>query len=141
MGSIDDKLSVRILDRIKLTDGDVLKGISFDDPEFTGFGELYFSWIKAGRVKGWKQHTSMVSNLIVPIGEVRFSFVDPISLERRDIVSGDNSYKVITVQPGLWMAFGSCSAADSLIANLASIRHDPSEEIRNNIDFFPWSIE
>ena len=46
------------------------------DNEFIRFGEIYFSEIYFGKIKGWKRHLRMNMNLIVPEGFVKFVFYD-----------------------------------------------------------------
>ena len=52
--------------------GDVLHGIKSSEASFAGFGEAYFSTINQGDIKGWKKHSKMTLNLVVPKGEIQF---------------------------------------------------------------------
>ncbi|SVA50049.1 uncharacterized protein METZ01_LOCUS102903, partial [marine metagenome] len=47
-----------------------------DAPEFTTFGECYFSEMIPGAVKAWKCHRKQTQHLAVPIGRVRFVIYD-----------------------------------------------------------------
>ena len=53
--------------------GAVLHHFRCDVPEFTKFGESYFSEMVPGAVKAWKRHRQQTQNLTVPIGRVRFA--------------------------------------------------------------------
>lgn len=100
------------------------------DAGFAGFGEAYFSWVAAGAVKAWKRHMRMTMNLVVPLGQVRFVFraVTPDDDEEfRSEVIGDGCYARITVPPGIWFGFQGVGASPSLVLNMASITHDPTE--------------
>ena len=130
---------------IKVENGDVLHGLKSIEKSFKVFGEAYFSTVDFKAVKGWKKHTKMVSNLIVPTGEVRFVFFD----DREDSatkgeffavnLSRDN-YCRLTVQPGLWMAFQGIGKEINLLLNIASIVHDPKESVTATIDTFNFKF-
>ena len=91
-------------------DGTVMHAIKNTDPQYTQFGEAYFSTVKYQKIKGWKKHSQMISNLIVQHGEIQFVFYD----DRKDsetkgayfsINLSLHNYQRLTVQPGLWLAF------------------------------------
>ncbi len=113
--------------------GSVMHALRSDSKEFAGFGEAYFSTVARGATKGWKQHTRMVSNLVVPVGAVRFVVHDGRegSATRGDcseIILSRADYRRLTLPPGLWFAFQGVGEGLNLILNIASIPHDPSEE-------------
>jgi dTDP-4-dehydrorhamnose 3,5-epimerase len=118
------------LARIATPGGDVMHAMKQSDAGFAGFGEAYFSWVAAGAVKAWKRHMQMTMNLVVPLGQVRFVFrtVSPQGVEEfRSETIGDGCYARITVPPGIWFGFQGGSASPSLVLNMASIAHDPTE--------------
>jgi len=88
-------------------------------------------------VKGWKQHTKMVMNLVVPIGEVGFYFYNDEISKGISVEVGPSNYVRVTVQPGIWMAFKGIGHELNLVLNIASIIHDPTEAVNVNIDTFP----
>ena len=132
------------LRQIQHPDGPIYHGLKASEDSFSGFGEAYFSHILHGRVKGWKQHTKMVMNLMVPKGSVRFVIAkdpeDPKS--RQSIVLGEDNYQRLTVQPGFWMAFQGLGEGLNMILNLASIEHDPQEANARDLESieFDWSL-
>lgn len=114
--------------------GSVLHAVRSTDAGFAGFGEAYFSTVKRNAVKGWKKHQRMTLNLVVPVGEIRFVIYDDRSdsaskgaLEQ--ITLSRNAYQRITVPPGVWVAFQGLAEPESMLMNLASIPHDPTEAI------------
>jgi dTDP-4-dehydrorhamnose 3,5-epimerase len=118
------------LARIATPGGDVMHAMKQSDAGFAGFGEAYFSWVAAGAVKAWKRHTRMTMNLVVPLGQVRFVFraVSPQGGEEfRSETIGDGRYARITLPPGIWFGFQGMGATPSLVLNMASISHDPTE--------------
>jgi dTDP-4-dehydrorhamnose 3,5-epimerase len=111
----------------------VIKGL---DTHLPRFGECYFSTAEDRKPKAWKKHSLMTCNLFVPIGIVKFVFYDDREQSRhhgliKELVLSDEQYGRLVVQPGIWFGFsGVCNKHDSLILNVASILHDPSESRR-----------
>jgi len=115
------------LARIATAGGDVLHAMKQSEAGFAGFGEAYFSWVSAGAVKAWKQHTRMTMNVIVPVGQVKFVFcLDGTDAFRVEEIGVDR-YARITVPPGIWFGFQGLAAPQSLVLNIANIPHDPNE--------------
>lgn len=152
MGKIVDLFYGIELTPLKIIEGEkgnVMHALKCTDINFESFGESYFSTVLFNDVKGWKKHKIMVSNLIVPVGAIKFVFYDDRKGSSTygyfcEVVLSVSNYKRLTVQPGIWMAFQGASKDLNLLMNIASIPHDPSESIfepisSNNINynFFP----
>ena len=120
------------LKKIKVESGDVLKILDKKSLGFTKFGEAYFSLIDFKKIKGWKKHTKMKMNLIVPIGNVEFVFFDQKKNFFKKYKIGEDNYKRIMVEPGIWFAFRGLSKKTNLVLNISNIIHDPKES--KNID-------
>lgn len=106
--------------------GDIFHAMKKSDVGFKGFGEVYFSTINKNSIKGWKKHTLMTLNLVVPIGEIEFIIYNDMSKEFFSVILSQDNYQRLTVKPGLWMAFRGVGEYNMLM-NIASIEHDPSE--------------
>lgn len=124
--SLDD-IVITPLARIKTFGGDVLHAMKNIDSGYAGFGEAYFSCVASGATKGWKRHTKMTMNVIVPVGKVRFVFCLDGSNAFRVEDLGVDCYARITVPPGIWFGFRGLSEHESLVLNIANIAHDPDE--------------
>lgn len=139
MGALNlDQILVTPLARIPTSGGDVMHAMKQTDIGFTGFGEAYFSWVTKGVVKGWKRHTRMTMNLVVPVGSVRFVFTTDESEITRAVLLGEEQYARISVPPGFWFGFQGLGVTQSLVLNIASIQHDPLEAERralSDIDY------
>ncbi len=120
-------------------DGDVLHAIKNSDNGYVNFGEAYFSKINYKNIKGWKRHKRMTMNLIVPIGTIKFVFIDNKRNITREEIIGIENYKRITVPPGIWFGFKGIGKTDNMILNIASIKHDPSEEEKMTLNEFKYS--
>lgn len=108
-----------------------------DDPHFERFGEIYFSMVQPGVVKGWHLHRSMTLNYAVPVGEIRLVLYDardgsPTRGEVQVIHLGGEDYRLVRVPPGVWNGFLGLGTAPALVANCATEPHDPAEIVRKD---------
>ena len=108
--------------------GDIFHAMKKSDAGFDGFGEAYFSTINLDDIKGWKKHTKMTLNVVVALGEIEFVIYDEKKGEFLSVKLSQKNYQRLTVKAGLWMAFRGL-AKSSMLLNLASIEHDPSEAV------------
>lgn len=135
MDKLVDGLVVTPLKVVADERGDVKRGLRASESEFVGFGELYFSSVRQGVVKGWKKHLRMHSNLIVIQGAIRFVLFDdrpnsPTCGNTSSIVvSSVENYARITIPPNVWLAFQGLQSGTNQLVNLASIEHDPEESL------------
>lgn len=113
--------------------GDIFHAMKKSDIGFDGFGEAYFSTINQNDIKGWKKHTKMTLNIVVPVGNIEFVVYDENSKEFFSTKLSHNNYQRLTVKSGLWMAFKGLEKYNMLL-NLASIEHDPNEAINIGIE-------
>ena len=121
------------LSRISTMGGDVLHAMKKSDVGFYKFGEAYFSWVETGMVKGWKCHTQMTMNIIVPVGKARFVFFLKEAKEYRVEEIGNDRYVRLTIPPGVWFGFQGISLEQSLVLNVANIVHNQNELKRLNL--------
>ena len=121
--------------------GAVLHHMRSDAPEFTTFGECYFSEMIPGAVKAWKRHREQTQHLAVPIGRVRFVIFDDRELSPTngslDVVElgRPDHYNRLRIPKGLWYGFTCLSDQPALIANCTDEPHDPTDtELRAEHD-------
>jgi dTDP-4-dehydrorhamnose 3,5-epimerase len=134
------QIMVTPLKRIALAGGDVLHVMRRDDPGFVDFGEAYFSIIDHGAIKAWKRHLRMTLNFVVPVGKVRFVFIDDEGATREELV-GLERYVRLTVPPNIWFGFKGLQTPSSLLMNVADIPHDPDEIERKTLDDIEFNWE
>ena len=132
------------LDAIDTPGGSVMHAMKESSIGYSGFGEAYFSQVDKGAVKAWKRHKKMTLNLIVPVGEVRFVLFDDreiLSTQFQEIIISKNNYCRLTIPPMIWMGFQGLSIGDSMLLNIADIKHNPKEVDKKNIEEieFNWS--
>jgi len=104
--------------------GDIFHAMKKSDKGFNGFGEAYFSTISKGEIKGWKKHTRMTLNIIVPFGKIELVVYD--GSEFFSVILSNKNYQRLTIEPNLWLAFRGL-AEENMLLNIASIEHDPKE--------------
>jgi len=125
--------------------GNIFHALKASDEAFSGFGEAYFSFINKHDVKGWKKHTRMHMNLIVPKGKIRFVLYDDRkgSATQGEFQSftlcASTNYGRLSVNAGVWMAFQG-KEDDNMLLNLADIEHDPKEALNAELNHisFDW---
>ena len=112
--------------------GVVLHMLKATDPEFERFGEIYFSTIFPGVVKGWHLHREMIINYVVPSGMIKLVLFDdrkgsPTHGEIQEIYLGERNHVLVKVPVLVWNGFKCVGSSPAIVANCASIPHDPHE--------------
>ncbi|TAD98464.1 MAG: dTDP-4-dehydrorhamnose 3,5-epimerase [Bacteroidetes bacterium] len=120
--------------------GDILHGIKKSDATFAGFGEAYFSTIRVEETKGWKKHSQMTLNLVVPVGKIRFVVFSESENRFFDVILGEGNYQRLTVEPNLWVAFRGIGKDFNLLLNLANLEHNLQEAENKELNsiLFDW---
>jgi dTDP-4-dehydrorhamnose 3,5-epimerase len=125
------------LKRIAVEGGDVLHALKIGEEGYVAFGEAYFSCIEFKAIKAWKRHLRMTLNLVVPVGMVQFVFIDGENQIREEFI-GVDSYRRLTVPPGIWFGFRGAGNPSSILLNVADIKHDQNEIERKLISGFNY---
>ena len=125
-----DGVIITPLKRIADERGAVMHMLRRDSEMFKEFGEIYFSTVQPSIVKAWRLHKGMTLNYAVPVGQIG----SPTQGVVQEIEIGENAYKLITVPPLIWNGFMGLGTTASLIANCATIPHDPNEIERLDMD-------
>lgn len=123
--------------------GKVMHMLRADSPVYRQFGEIYISCTYPGAIKAWHLHKEMTLNYAVLQGQIKFVLFDdrpqsPTRGEVQELFLGIENYSLITVPPGIWNGFKGIGDQTVIIANCASIPHDPAEIDR--LDPFDPSI-
>lgn len=140
MDQVSKEILVTPLKQVFHPKGDIFHAMKQSSPGYAGFGEAYFTTVHCGEVKGWKQHTKMQMNLVVPVGKVRFYLHDEHTGKTTQYELGTENYARLTVPAGYWMAFTGLGQDLNLVLNLASIEHDPAEAINVPLETYPLDV-
>ena len=123
--------------------GKIMHMLRADDPNFGRFGEIYFSVVFPGVIKGWHIHKRMTLQYAVPSGLIKLVLYDGRETsatkgEVMEIFTGPDNYQLITIPPLVWNGFKGIGVTPSIVANCSDIPHDPQEIER--LDPFDPSI-
>lgn len=138
------------LRRIPDERGTIFKMLSATDAHFQQFGEIYFSTVYAGVVKGWHRHRDMTLHYAVPHGRIKLVVYDdrPGSATRGALVErflGPDDYSLAIIPPGVWNGFKGMSAPHAIVANACTHAHDPSRSERldpfDNPIPYDWAVK
>tara|TARA_B100001063_G_C16778346_1_gene567994 strand:+ start:7874 stop:8302 length:429 start_codon:yes stop_codon:yes gene_type:complete len=140
MGSILDNIKFIKQPTIKVEGGNVMKIMKISDYKEFSFNEAYFSSIDFNYVKGWKMQLKMSSNICVPTGEVKFTFVSKDFKYHRTHVLGENNYGVLSIPPNIWYCFKGLSEKTSLILNISDSEHNEEYIKKINLEEFPLKL-
>ncbi len=138
-----DGVSVQPLRQIVDERGKIMHMLRGDDPAFSAFGEIYFSVVFPGVIKGWHIHRRMTLRYAVPSGLIKLVLYDgrdgsKTKGEVMEIFTGPENYQLITIPPLVWNGFKGVGVTPSIVANCSDIPHDPDEIDR--LDPFHSSI-
>lgn len=139
------------IQEIPVKGGPVLHMIKSSDPDFLGFGEVYFSLVEPHAVKAWKRHTKQTQQFAVPHGCISVVLYD----DRKDsptkgqlakyLLGRPEHYALLRIPPLVWYGFGSNCKDVAVLANCVDIPHVPHESERLPLDSslipFSWSKE
>jgi len=140
--AIDGLLRVP-LRRIPDERGTIMHMLRADDPHFLQFGEIYFTTVYEGVVKGWHKHREMTLNYACVSGRIKLVVYDdrpesPTCGTVDEIFLGPDDHSLVLIPPDLWTGFKGMTAPFAIVANCCTHTHDPSRTTR--LDPFDSSI-
>ena len=132
-----DGLVVTPLRRIADERGAVFHMLREDGEQFERFGEIYFSTIYPGVVKGWHLHQRMTLNYAVPVGMIKLVCYDdragsPTAGNVVELHVGELNYVLVTIPPLVWNGFKGEGPTTALVANCSTVPHSPDEIVRRD---------
>ena len=144
-----DGIVVLPLKQIEDERGAVLHMLRSDSPDFSRFGEIYFSVVNTDVIKAWKRHRAMTQHFAVPMGRIRLVLFDDrvVSSSKgrvEEIILGrPDRYYLICMPPMVWYGFKGISEMPALLANCSDMPHDPNESqqlpVSNDYISYNWS--
>ena len=130
-------VSIHPLKQIPDERGKIMHMLRADDPHFQEFGEVYFSVVYPGVVKGWHLHKQMTLNYAVIVGMIKLALYDdrnesPTRGELMELFIGESNYVLVKIPPGVWNGFKGVGENQAIVANCATLPHAPEEIVRMN---------
>jgi dTDP-4-dehydrorhamnose 3,5-epimerase len=132
-----DGVQVVALRRIPDERGTILHMLKSTDPHFRQFGEIYFSSVYRGVVKGWHRHREMTLNYCCVFGRLKLVLYDDragssTTGEVQEVFLGPDNHALVVIPPGVWNGFKGLSDPFALMANCATHPHDPARSDRQD---------
>lgn len=130
--------------------GKIMHMLRCDDPYFKKFGEIYFSVVYPGVIKGWHIHKKMTLNYAVISGMIKLVLYDTrenssTKGELVELFIGEDNYVLVQIPPGITNGFKGIGIKPAIVANCATEPHNPDEIIRiNSFDKkipYDWNIK
>jgi dTDP-4-dehydrorhamnose 3,5-epimerase len=123
------------LRRISDERGTILHMLRSTDEHFVQFGEIYFTTIYRGVVKGWHKHTEMTLNYACIYGRIKLVLYDdredsPTMGVLQELYLGPDDHSLVVIPPGIWNGFKGMSDPFAIVANCCTHPHDPSRTTR-----------
>ncbi len=130
-----DGVKVIPLRRIPDERGTVYHMLKATDSHFIGFGEIYFSSVYPGVVKGWHRHREMTLHYACIFGSVKVVLYDDREGSSTkgtlmEVFLGPDHYALVVIPPEVWNGFRGMSAPFSIVANCCTHPHDPTRTTR-----------
>jgi dTDP-4-dehydrorhamnose 3,5-epimerase len=138
--SLIDGVKVVPLTRIPDERGTVFHMLKATDPHFRQFGEIYFTTIYSGAIKGWHWHEEMGLNYACISGRIKLVLFDeradsPTKGELMELFLGPDSYNLVVIPPRVWNGMkGMSEHGVSIVANCATHPHIPGQPKSRRID-------
>jgi dTDP-4-dehydrorhamnose 3,5-epimerase len=138
------------LRRIPDERGTIMHMLRVTDPHFQQFGEIYFSTIYQGIIKGWHLHREMTLNYACIFGRIKLVIYDDregsaTRGELLEIFLGPDNYSLVIIPPDVWNGFKGMSDPFALVANCCTHPHDPSRSSRmdpfDNFIAYNWDVK
>ncbi len=126
---------IKPLKKIADERGSIMHMLRSTDPEFEKFGEIYFSTVYPGVIKGWHLHKIMALNYAVVKGNIKLVLFDnrndsSTKGEVQEVFLGDKNYCFVKIPPGIINGFKGIGTEEAIIANCATHPHDTEEIVR-----------
>jgi dTDP-4-dehydrorhamnose 3,5-epimerase len=145
-----DGVLVRPLRQIPDERGKIMHMLRCDDEHFERFGEIYFSVVYPGVIKGWHLHKEMVLNYAVVSGTIKLVLYDerpdsPTKGEVQELYAGEANYALVRIPPGVWNGFKGVGVSPAIVANCSTLPHSADEIVRldplNNHIPYDWALK
>jgi dTDP-4-dehydrorhamnose 3,5-epimerase len=130
--------------------GKVMHMLRADSQHFDKFGEIYFSCIHPNAIKAWHLHKEVTLNYAVVSGQIKFVLYDDregseTRGEINELFLSPENYSLVKVPPGVWNGFKGVGGETAIVANCATLPHDPDEIIREEPESdkipYNWHIQ
>ena len=145
-----DGVHIIPLKRIPDERGTIYQMLKCTDSYFEQFGEIYFSTVYKGVIKGWHKHREMTLRYACIFGRIKLVLFDeredsPTNGSLMEIFLGPDDYSLVIIPPYIWNGFKGMSEPFAIVANCCTHPHDASRTSRldpfgNHIPYL-WDVK
>ena len=145
-----DGVEVKELRVIPDERGSLMEILRKDDEIFQQFGQVYMTTTYPNVVKAWHYHKIQTDNVTVVKGMLKLVLYDPregspTKGELQELFVGEDNYVLVKIPPRIWNGFKGTGVKPAIVANCATLPHDPDEISRldpvdNHIPY-DWSLK
>ncbi len=119
---------IKRISKISDERGSILHMLKEEDKEFKRFGEIYFSSIYPGVIKGWHIHSKMELNYLVVIGDIKLVLYDNRKGSKTkgnlmEVFMGERNNLMVKVPKNVWNGFKGIGLKEAVLANCSSYSH------------------
>lgn len=130
-----DGVQVIPLKRIPDERGTVYHMLKRTDPHFIAFGEIYFSTVYPGVVKGWHLHREITLNYACIHGRIKLVIYDdreasPTRGQLTEVFLGPDHYALVVIPPRLWNGFKGMGTEPAIVADCITQPFDEAQAVR-----------
>ncbi len=120
--------------------GNLRKLLDKKSSSYNSFGEIYLTNIKYKKIKGWKYHKKMISNIFLISGKVKFVVVKKMNnkIDFCEFILNSKDYNQIFIPNKTFFAFTGLSKKESTLINFASILHNDKESVNLKLNEFSY---
>ena len=138
-----DGVKIKEFQDIMTPQGGVQHMLKLGDGFFQSFGEMYFSIINPGVIKGWHKQFEQTNIFSCIKGKIRLVLYDkregsPTFGAFQEIVFGDGERKIVLIPSNITYGWKCISDEPAMIANLATQVHDPAKAIKLGLQDIPY---
>tara|TARA_Y200000002_G_scaffold382594_1_gene400242 strand:+ start:1019 stop:1426 length:408 start_codon:yes stop_codon:yes gene_type:complete len=95
----------------------------FNKPE-----EVYFSFIKFKKIKGWKLHLKQTTVISVVFGKIKIVIFDKNFNFLEEVILTSKSPSYVLIPPNVWYSFRGLNKSQSIICSLIDMLHKDDEQ-------------
>ncbi len=108
--------------------GKIVKFFYQNIKKFNKPKEVYFSFIKFKKIKGWKLHLKQTTVISVVFGKIKIVIFDKNFNFLEEVILTSKSPSYVLIPPNVWYSFRGLNKSQSIICSLIDMLHKDDEQ-------------
>lgn len=108
--------------------GKIVKFFYQNIKKFNKPKEVYFSFIKFKKIKGWKLHLKQTTIISVVFGKIKIVIFDKNFNFLEEVILTSKSPSYVLIPPNVWYSFRGLNKSQSIICSLIDMLHNDDEQ-------------